>query len=280
MISSLAGDQIGSVFEFNNDAVFKSLFSKKSVYTDDSVLTIATCDVILNGGNYSDTYFRYAKGYPNRGYGGSFSKWVKNGGGDSYNSYGNGSAMRVSPVGFAFNTYRDIMEEAKKSASSTHNSAEGIKGAQSVAVAIWMARNKKTKEEIKAVLSEFPFEYDLSMKVDDFPKKFDVTCQGTIPRCMAIFFETDDFESAMRRSILMGGDVDTNCCIIGSICDAMYGLPKREIVEEVYIRIPRDMANIVTAFYRKYIDNKFEEPDVEIGSLAGTFEDQLDSLFS
>lgn len=260
MISGLAGDQIGSVFESNNSASFKALFSKKSTYTDDSVLTVATCDVILNGGSYSDAYLSYAKAYPNRGYGASFSQWVNRGGGAPYNSYGNGSAMRVSPVGFAFNTYEDILCEAEKSASSTHNSPEGIKGAQAIAVAIWMARNKKTKEEIKDALSKVPFEYDLTIKMDDFSKKFDVTCQGTIPRCWAIFNEAHDFESAMRLSISMGGDVDTNCCIVGGLIEAYYGYPSNDIVQAVYERLPSELSDITTKFVRKFINPSFEPP--------------------
>jgi ADP-ribosylglycohydrolase len=274
VISSIVGDCIGSRFEFNNDAPLTALFSKKSTYTDDSILTCATCDVILNGGNYSDAYLDYARTYPNRGYGGSFLQWVKQGGGAPYNSYGNGSAMRVSPVGFAFNTYEDIMNEAKKSAAVTHDNEHGIKGAQAVAIAVWMARNKKNKEEIKEVLSKPPFDYDLSTKMNDFPKTFDVTCQGTIPRCVAILLETNNFIEAMIAGIKMGGDIDTNCCIVGGICDALYGLPQREIIECVYKRIPNQMADIITKFTKKYIDPNFVAPERTLNirdAVAGLF---------
>ena len=260
MISSLAGDIIGSRFEFDNGAPLTALFSKKSTYTDDSILSIATADHILSGEPYSKLYLEYAQAFPNRGWGGSFAQWVKGGGGSPYNSYGNGSAMRVGPVGWSFNTYEEVMEEAKRSAECTHNHPEGIKGAQAVAVAIWMARNKKTKEEIKEILSRAPFEYDLSIKMDDFPKKFDVTCQGTIPRCIAILMETDDFVSAMVAGIKLGGDIDTNCCIVGSICDVIYGLPQKEIIECVYKRIPYQLADTTTEFVKRYIDPKFVAP--------------------
>ena len=121
--------------------------------------------------------------------------------------------------------------------------------------------------------------YDLSKKTCDFKQgKFDVTCQGTIPRCMAIFNETDDFESAMRRSVAMGGDVDTNAAIVGGICDGFYGLPKREIVEAVYERIPKQMANVITRFTQKYIDKDFKEPE-KIATKASTAADALSAIF-
>ena len=271
MIGAICGDQIGSRFEFHNNTPIDALFSDKSTYTDDTVLTLATADVILNGGSYSKNYLDYAQDYPNRGYGGSFAEWVKNGGGEPYNSYGNGSAMRISPIGWAFDNINDTAREAKKSADTTHDHLEGEKGAVAIACAIWLARNGYDKEQIKSVLEKEPLGYDLSIKMDAFPKKFDVTCQGTIPRCMAIFFETDNFEDAMIAGIKMGGDVDTNCCIVGGICDATYGLPNREIIEAVYSRLPKQMTDIVTAFTIKYIDKNFVEPE-KIATKASTIE--------
>jgi len=280
MIGAIAGDMIGSRFEFHNVSTgdFGPLFDSKSTYTDDTVLTVATADVILNGDSYSEQYLRYAECYPNRGYGGNFAEMVKRGSLQPYNSYGNGSAMRVSPVGWVHETYSLTLDNAKKSAECTHNHEEGIKGAQAVACAIFKARLGGTKEEVKAIVEDCG--YDLSKKTYDFRQgQFDVTCQGTIPRCMAVIMETDDFESAMRKTVAMGGDVDTNCAIVGGICDALYGLPKREIIEEVYSRLPKNFAEIVTAFTKKYIDIDFIAPN-NVGSKSSTFEDAIGSLFS
>ena len=292
MISSIAGDMIGSRFEFHNisNEDFGPLFSKKSIYTDDTVLSIATADVILDqSGDYSGQYFAYAQAYPGRGYGGNFGAMIKQGKLEPYNSYGNGSAMRVGPIGWIYTEkeladstkeypgFTQTMELAKRSAECTHNHPEGIKGAQAVALSIFMARLGHSKKDIKDVVEELG--YDLSKKTYDFKQgEFDVTCQGTIPRCMAIFLETDDFESAMRKAVAMGGDVDTNCCIVGSICDGFYGLPKREVVEEVYKRLPKQMTDVVTRFTKKYIDEKFIEPE-NIGSQASTMEDAISAIF-
>jgi len=295
MIGSIAGDQIGAPFEFHNvsNEDFGPLFSSKSIYTDDTVLSIATADVILNGGNYSEEYLKYAQAYPNRGYGGNFGEMVKRGRLEPYDSYGNGSAMRVSPVGWAYEGEHDedrrvkancdgfaiTIREAAKSAECTHNHSEGIKGAVAIAGAIYLARKGHSKENIKKTIEGLT--YDLSKKTYDFRQgKFEVTCQETIPRCMAVFLETDNFESAMRKAVAMGGDVDTNCCIVGGICDAFYGLPNKEIIENVYIRLPKPLADTVTAFTKKYVDKDFQEPDVKIGSMTGTLEDQLSSLFT
>ena len=278
MISSLAGDIFGSRFEFNNNTPMDCMFMEKNIFTDDTVLTIATADVLLNGGSYAKSYLEYAMMYPKRGYGGSFAKWVKMGGGEPYDSYGNGSAMRVSPIGFVYPGIKETAREAKKSAECTHNNIHGMRGAVAIASAIWMAKNKYTKSEIKSELERAPLNYDLSKKTSEFERKFDVTCQGTIPRCMAIFFETNSFEEAMVAGWKMGGDVDTNCCIVGGICDAFYGLPKKEIIQAVYERIPKQMADIVTIFTKKYINKDFIEPE-GVGSKASSVIDAL-SVFS
>jgi ADP-ribosylglycohydrolase len=266
-ISAIAGDIIGSAFEFDNKRknTYTSLFSDKSDFTDDTVLTIATADAILNNRPYGEVYYEYAVRYPDRGYGKSFADKVASGKLEPYDSYGNGSAMRISPVAWAFSTEELIFEEAKKSAECTHNHIEGVRGAQSIAYAIWLCKNlttsgnRLTKDQILHIIEE-KFGYDLKTKTYDFEKKFDVTCQGTIPRCFAIFNESNDFESAMRLSISMGGDVDTNCCIVGGLLDAYCGLPSKDIIQAVYERLPKEMSDITTRFVRKFIDPSFEPP--------------------
>jgi len=264
MIGSIAGDIIGSKYEFHNirNEDFE-LFSGNCTFTDDTVLTIATADTILDKDSYSKYYHDYGNSFANRGYGGTFAQMLKNSSLKPYNSYGNGSAMRVSPVGFAYNSIDEILKESKRSAEVTHDHPEGVKGAQAVALSIYLARKQVDKKEIKDTVEKMG--YDLSKKVNDFSRKFDVTCQGTIPRVMAIFMETDNYEKAIRKSIAMGGDVDTIACIVGGICQAYYGMPSREIVEEVYKRLPKHLAKITTNFTKKYIDHDFIEP-CEIGT--------------
>ena len=264
MIGAISGDIIGSRYEFNNISNEDfPLFERKSTFTDDSVLTIATADTILDNAKYSEYYYDYATAFPNRGYGGRFGQMLRSGSLTPYNSFGNGSAMRVSPVGYAYKTIEETLKEAKKSAEVTHNHLEGIKGAQATALAIYLARTKQNKDIIKTAVTSLG--YDLSKKAKDYGRVFDETCQGTIPKCIAIFMETNDYETAIRKSISLGGDVDTIACIVGGIAQAYYGMPKKEIVEEVYKRLPLHLAKITTNFTKKFIDPDFEPP-LEIGT--------------
>lgn len=267
MIGNICGDIIGSAYESKKkkDASEFILFDPKGRYTDDTVLTIATADAILNNAPYGHKYFEYALKYPNCGYGGKFKEQIAKGKLEPYDSYGNGSAMRVSPVAWAFNEKDRILEEAKKSAECSHNHAEGIKGAQAIAYIIWLCRNvnKYPKNEIASSVTKI-FGYDLSKKTTEFDIPFDVSCQGTIPRCWAIFNETENFVEAIKRAVDMGGDVDTNCCIVGGICDAYYGLPNFAITKMAYDKIPPPMAEIVTRFVKAYVDPQFRPPNVNI----------------
>lgn len=260
MIGSIIGDIVGSIYEFHNikNEDFP-LFSKNSTFTDDTVLTCATADVILDNAKYDKYYLDYAQAFLNRGYGGSFARMVTSGKLTPYNSYGNGSGMRVSPIGFAYNTIEETLRQARKSAEVTHNHQEGIKGCQAVALAIYLARNGKDKQFIKEAVENIG--YDLDRPLKDFDRKFDVTCQGTIPKCMAIFMESDNYEESIRKSIAMGGDVDTNACIVGGISQAYYGMPARNIIEKAYEKLPKHLAKITTAFTKKYIDPDFVEPE-------------------
>lgn len=254
MLGAIAGDIIGSIYEFHNtdDKDFE-LFSSENTFTDDTVLTIATAESLLYGTRYQDNYRRYANMYWNRGFGSGFKGWVKSHNPSPYNSYGNGSAMRVSPIGWAFDNMEDILIEAHKSAICSHNHPEGIKGAKAIAAAVFIARTRKNKESIVDYIANMG--YDLSKNVDDFERKFDVSCQGTIPRCVAAFRETEDFEGAVRTAIAMGGDADTNACIVGSIAEAYYDGVPRQIKSQVFERIPFQMRHIVEQFKDKYCKN-------------------------
>ncbi len=254
MLGAIAGDIIGSVYEWNN--IKKTdfpLFDKDCFFTDDSVLTVAVADCLLHGLDYVSTFKKYARIYPDAGYGGTFSRWMMSKNSAPYNSWGNGSAMRVSPIGFAFDTLDETLVNAKRSAEVTHNHPEGIKGAQSTAAAIFLARNGKSKDEIRDYI-ETNFHYDLSEPLDSIRKwyKFDVSCQGTVPPAIIAFIESNDFEDAIRKAISIGGDSDTVACVTGGIAHAFYGeVPKH--IKKRTLEILDDRLRIITSeFMQKY----------------------------
>lgn len=264
MLGAIIGDCIGSSREFDNVKTLDfDIFPQKSTYTDDTILTVATADAILNNKQYSDVYYEYFKNYPNRGWGGSFSQVIhKYGKLVPYDSYGNGSAMRVSPVGWYCKTEDETLEEAKKTAEVSHNNEEGIKGAQAVALVIFLSRNNKDKKVIMEKVANLG--YDLNKKLKEFKRnKFDVTCQGTIPICMAIFNETNNFEDAMKFSVIMGGDVDTNAAIVGSIAEAYYKEIPEEFERKAILLIPKKLRDIVIEFNEKYMEQKYKIPKLE-----------------
>lgn len=254
IIGAVSGDVVGSVYEWNNIKTTDfTLFTDKSDFTDDSVLTIAVMDCILNKGNYTDYLQKYGKKYPGRGYGGFFQDWIDDEKAKPYNSFGNGSAMRVSPIGWAFKTIDEVLENARKSAEVTHNHPEGIKGAQAVAAAVFMAKSGKKKNEIKKFIQS-QFGYDLGFTLDKLrPEyKFDESCQGSIPIAIAAFLESKDFESAIRLAISMGGDSDTIASIAGAIAEAFYKEIPQNIVENTLKVLPAEIIETLDAFGRKF----------------------------
>jgi ADP-ribosylglycohydrolase len=254
IIGALAGDIIGSVYEWHNvKTVDFDLFSRRSTFTDDSVLTVATMDAIINQRNYGEAYQLFGRNYPHRGYGGRFDSWIHSENPKPYNSWGNGSAMRVSPVGWFCDSIEEIMAEAQRSAEVTHNHPEGIKGAQSVAAAIYLARTGKNKEEIKKFITD-TFHYDLERKIDDIRPdyEFDVSCQGSVPEAIIAFLESRDFENAIRLAISIGGDSDTIACIAGGIAEAYYQTAPGNIIENVLNILPGELVNIIEEFSIKY----------------------------
>ena len=254
MIGAIAGDIIGSVFEFSSIKSYDFLlFEWYSTYTDDTILTIAIADSILNNKDYVSTLKKYGRSYPNAGYGGMFINWLGSDTLEPYNSFGNGSAMRVSPVGFAFDTLEEVLAQAEKSAAVTHNHPEGIKGAQAVASAIYLARNGKKKGEIKYYI-ESTFNYNLDQKLDDIRPyyQFDETCQGSVPQSIIAFLESDDYEDAVRKSISLGGDTDTMACITGGIAEAFYQSIPEYILKETKQRLDHELLEIVEQFEDKY----------------------------
>ena len=254
MLGAIVGDIVGSIYEFNNHRSKDfPLFGKGCNFTDDTVLTVAVADCLLNQGNYAEYIKNYARKYPNRGYGGRFAQWIHSESMEPYNSWGNGSAMRVSAVGFAYNDLELVMNEAKRSAEVTHNHPEGIKGAQATAVAIYMARKGQSKEQIKAAIAK-SFGYDLERTLDEIRPiyKFNESCQETVPEAIIAFLESTDFEDALRNGISLGGDSDTLTCITGGIAEAFYGGVPQDITEKALSYLSKGMYEVVEEFRARY----------------------------
>ena len=249
MIGAIIGDVIGSVYEFNNTNEYDfRLFTDKSTFTDDSVLTIATIDSLLNNINYSTSYQNWALKYFNRGYGSNFINWVLDNNSKPYYSCGNGSAMRVSPIGQYFNSLEDTLLEAKKSAEVTHNHHDGIMGAQVTAACIYLARTGSTKDEIKNWILNNS-NYDVTKKLKPITN-FNALCSNTVPESIMAFLNSNDFESAIRIAISLGGDSDTMGAITGAIAEAYYKEIPEYILKETYSRLPEEFINLLEKFNR------------------------------
>jgi ADP-ribosylglycohydrolase len=254
VIGAIAGDIIGSVYEhYDVKSTEFELFDPNSTFTDDTVLTVAVADCILHSKDYALTLREYGRRYPNRGYGGSFHHWLRSDTMGPYGSFGNGSAMRVSPVGFALETLEGVLAEAKKSAEVTHSHPEGIKGAQAVAAAIFLGRTGISREEIRDYI-KWRFGYNLDRKLDEIRPgySFDVTCQGSVPEAIIAFLESTDYEDAVRKAISLGGDSDTIACITGGIAQAYYKCMPDYIVREVRQRLAPELLDIVDEFNKKF----------------------------
>ena len=260
LLGGIAGDIIGSIYEFN-PVRFKDfeLFKSNSTYTDDTVMTIANAEWLLSKGVLMDIMRKYGHKYPGAGYGGMFYDWLKSRCPKPYNSFGNGSAMRVSPVGWAFDTLEETLEAAKQSAEITHNHPEGIKGAQATAACIFMARTGKSKQEIKEYV-ETKFGYVLSRTCYEIRPtyQFNESCQGTDPESIIAFLESTDFESAIRLTVSLGGDADTMGAITGAIAEAYYNVIPEHIKNEVLKRLPEEFINVLGEFYNRFISKENE----------------------
>src|SRR5688572_18426294 len=254
MIGTIAGDIIGSVYE--GDRIKHTdfpLFSEWSRFTDDTVLTVATAHALVTGRPYADAYHDFGRRYPHAGYGGSFRRWLSRDARMPYGSFGNGSAMRVGPVGLAMTTVDDVLAEAERSASATHDHPEGIRGAQAVALATFLARSGHSKDAIRREI-ERQLGYDLSRTLDETRPsyEFDVTCQGSVPEAITAFLESDGVESAIRLAISLGGDADTQAAIAGGIAEAFHGGVPEPIAQEVLARIPQEFRDVLSEFRRRF----------------------------
>lgn len=254
MLGAIAGDIIGSVYESHCLKTTEfAIFTAYSTYTDDTVLTVAVADCILHRKDYATEFKRYAMKYPYAGFGGMFFRWASSDDAKPYNSFGNGSAMRVSPIGFAFDTMEEVLAEARRSAEVTHNHPEGVKGAQAIAAAIFLARQGKDKGEIRQFIEE-SFGYDLHRTLEQIRPHyyFDVTCQGSVPEAIIAFLESTDYEDAVRNAVSLGGDADTLACMTGGIAQAYYGIIPVDIIEEVRSRLDPDLLTVVEQFNARY----------------------------
>lgn len=254
ILGGLIGDIVGSVYEHDNVRDFNfQLFRNDSTFTDDSVLTIATMDAYLTGSSFTEVYQKYGRAHPHRGYGQHFYRWLHSDNPKPYNSWGNGSAMRVSPVGWAFEDRETVLASAKKSAEVSHNHPEGIKGAQAIAMAVFLARKGSSKAEIRSFIQE-EFNYDLQRTISEIRPTyaFDVSCQGSVPEAIIAFLESNDYESALRIAISIGGDSDTIACMAGSIAEAFYGEIDRSVREKALSRLPEELKGIVHRFSEQY----------------------------
>ncbi|MCJ7716246.1 MAG: ADP-ribosylglycohydrolase family protein, partial [Anaerolineales bacterium] len=254
MLGAIAGDIIGSIYEHNPIKTTDfPLFHPHSRFTDDTVMSLAVARAILLGRDYGQEMKSLGRLYPGAGYGGNFKKWLCEDEIRPYGSWGNGSAMRVSPIGFAFDTEENLLREAKQSAEVSHNHPEGIKGAQAVALAILLSRQGTSKSEIRERISR-DFSYDLNRTIDMIRPsyQFDVSCQGSVPEGIIAFLESVDYEDAVRKAVSLGGDSDTLACIAGGIAQAYYKEVPSEIVFGVKERLPDTLWSILEKFQEQY----------------------------
>ena len=268
MYGAILGDIIGSPYEFDMGSKTKDfpLFSGKSTFTDDTVMALAVGDAMLDSQpvrNFNELkpenlewirnrliwgMQRYGKAYPNAGYGGMFRHWLKTKNPQPYGSFGNGSAMRVSSVGWLFDDLETVRNMARLSAEVTHNHPEGIKGAEATAAAIFLARTGHTKTEIKEYI-ETEFRYDLSRSCDEIRPGYHhvESCQETVPEAITAFLEGESFEDVIRTAVSLGGDCDTLTCIAGSIAEGFYGVPE-ELKAECRNNLPEQLRRVLDRF--------------------------------
>jgi ADP-ribosylglycohydrolase len=271
LLGAIIGDICGSIYEWNNRkttnpaeinlvnplisffSLFNFLNGRYYHFTDDSILTVATADALLQKQHYGKAYKDWARRFPNAGYGGRFSHWLQTGSPEPYNSHGNGSAMRISPVGWVFATLDDTLAEAKRSAEVTHNHPEGIKGAQSVATAMFLARNGKPKQEIKEYI-EMTFGYDLNRTTDQIRPDytFHGDCMTSVPEAIICFLESENYVHAIQLAISIGGDTDTIACITGGIAEAFYREIPDELIRFAEAKLTNEMNQVIVAF-REYL---------------------------
>ena len=267
MLGAIIGDIVGSRWEFNptNDYNFEWM-SDKNGFTDDTICTVAVADALLQGRDFGESIHDWCNRYPNPmgSYGGRFAQWVRSDHPQPYNSFGNGSAMRVSPVAYCYEDEYNMLKAAEATATCSHNHPEGIKGAKTVAMAIYTAlelrqgREVLGEKDIDYILSRCTAisNYDIEIEIAKVINRFDETCQGTVPVALWIIGESTSFEDAVRKAVSLGADADTLGAIVGSIAEAIWGIPM-DMQIQVMNYLPSDMKRVVIQFYRCHIRNSF-----------------------
>ncbi|MEG2120460.1 MAG: ADP-ribosylglycohydrolase family protein [Rikenellaceae bacterium] len=258
MIGAIIGDIVGSRFEFNNtNRTDFELFTPECSYTDDTICTVAIADAILKGKSYKDSLLEWCRKYPNPkgSYGGSFAQWIHTADPQPYNSYGNGSAMRVSPIGWAFDDYKTVGNHACRSAAVSHNHEEGVKGAMCVANLIYHLRTGKIgKDAIKRCVKR---SYGYEIPTVDYIREtnsFNETCQVTVPQAISCFLEANSFEETIRLAVSIGGDSDTIAAIAGSIAESYHPIPMK-IWKHTFDFLPDDIIQVISEFIIKFNHN-------------------------
>lgn len=260
------GDIIGSYYEVHCTKNYDFELHKESTFTDDTIMTAAVCKAItldsrpvsrfrLNARalEYAAQYKQFYSYYPNAGYGQMFSKWAHEGGFSRRRSYGNGGAMRVIPIGFAYDTLEQTLLQAKASCLYTHFHHEAVTGAKAVAAAVWLARHGKSKDEIKKYI-ERNYSYDLSVPISEIRKSFvfDSRAGYSVPPSIAAFLQSEDYESAVRNAVSLGGDADTMACVAGGIAEAFYGEIPRSIRDFCGLRLDGTIKRVINEFNDKF----------------------------
>jgi ADP-ribosylglycohydrolase len=254
VLGAIAGDVIGSVHEFGPQlAEDFTLFAADSGPTDDSVLTVAVAQAILDREHYATAIRAWARRYPDGNYGVRFVRWMLSDDSGPYQSYGNGSAMRVSPAGWIHDTLEATLAEARRTAEVTHDHPEGIRGAEATAGAIFIARTGGSRSAVRDLVhGRFGYDTTLTMERMRAEARMDETCQGTVPQALSIALMSTSVEDAIQKAVSLGGDADTLGCIAGSVAEAIHGGVPRALAERVLAHLDPEMRSVTERFVRRY----------------------------
>ncbi|WP_224962875.1 ADP-ribosylglycohydrolase family protein [Geomonas subterranea] len=258
MLGALTGDIVGSIYEWSNIKTTEfPLFQESCRFTDDTVLTVALAEAIMSGAPYGAVMRRYYRSYPEAGYGKNFTRWAASKEAAPYQSWGNGAAMRIAPAAWAFDSLEEVLRKAEEFTLPTHGHPEGVRGAQAAAAAVYLGRTGATKEEMRSFITG-RFGYDLTKSCDEIRPgyRFDVSCQGTVPQALAAFFDSEDFESALRLAVSLGGDSDTLACITGGIAQAYYGGVPVHIAQEALRFLDEPLRRVTLLFEARFVEGR------------------------
>ena len=254
MLGAIAGDMIGVPWEALGEKRYDfALFTEFSRFSDDTVMTLAVAHALLEKCDYAQTMREFGRRYPAIGYGAHFERWLYDDSMGPYNSYGNGGAMRAGPIGFAARSAEEALAEAARCAAPTHSHPEGIKGAQAVSLAVFLARSGASKPRIRSeIATRLGYDLDRTVAAIRPEYTFDVAAERSVPEALICFLDAPDFEGAVRNAISLGGDADTMACIAGAIAEAHWGDVPEPIATEVRKRLPEELLGILERFYIRF----------------------------